>query len=147
MWKRRVCGLVFPIPGGRGMIYEQASREPAPHPPHPAMAYNPFLMHRASDYSMSSLLAAQGHYLPGMGLQPHGIQASILPKIAQTVTGRTPLTPADVLVPQSIPRPLRMLEPPESEVHDDPKVDLESKDLWEKFHSFGTEMVITKSGR
>lgn len=32
-------------------------------------------------------------------------------------------------------------------VVDDPKVTLEGKDLWEKFHKLGTEMVITKSGR
>ncbi|XP_040566165.1 uncharacterized protein [Lepeophtheirus salmonis] len=30
---------------------------------------------------------------------------------------------------------------------DDPKVNLEAKDLWGQFHSHGTEMVITKSGR
>lgn len=33
------------------------------------------------------------------------------------------------------------------EVEDDPKVELESKELWEKFHAMETEMVITKSGR
>ena len=32
-------------------------------------------------------------------------------------------------------------------VNDDPKVSLESKNLWEQFHDIGTEMVITKSGR
>jgi hypothetical protein len=32
-------------------------------------------------------------------------------------------------------------------IQDDPKVELETKDLWEQFHGFGTEMVITKSGR
>jgi hypothetical protein len=32
-------------------------------------------------------------------------------------------------------------------VNDDPKVTLEAKDLWQTFHGFGTEMVITKSGR
>ena len=32
-------------------------------------------------------------------------------------------------------------------VQDDPKVTLEAKDLWTQFHSIGTEMVITKSGR
>ena len=38
--------------------------------------------------------------------------------------------------------------PPEDEnVQDDPKVTLESKELWEEFHKFGTEMVITKTGR
>ncbi|XP_077402887.1 T-box transcription factor TBX2b-like isoform X2 [Vanacampus margaritifer] len=30
---------------------------------------------------------------------------------------------------------------------DDPKVTLESQDLWNEFHKMGTEMVITKSGR
>lgn len=32
-------------------------------------------------------------------------------------------------------------------IEDDPQVCLESKDLWERFHQLGTEMVITKSGR
>lgn len=32
-------------------------------------------------------------------------------------------------------------------VVDEPKVDLEGKDLWDQFHMYGTEMVITKSGR
>ena len=30
---------------------------------------------------------------------------------------------------------------------DDGQVELESMDLWEKFHDIGTEMVITKCGR
>jgi len=33
------------------------------------------------------------------------------------------------------------------DVQDDPVVELESKELWEKFHAMDTEMVITKSGR
>ena len=32
-------------------------------------------------------------------------------------------------------------------VNDDPKVELEGKELWVQFHELGTEMVITKSGR
>uniref|UniRef100_A0A0N5CGR6 T-box domain-containing protein n=1 Tax=Strongyloides papillosus TaxID=174720 RepID=A0A0N5CGR6_STREA len=32
-------------------------------------------------------------------------------------------------------------------VQDDPKVELDDKDLWDQFSSCGTEMVITKSGR
>ena len=32
-------------------------------------------------------------------------------------------------------------------VVDDPKVNIESKELWQMFHGLGTEMVITKSGR
>lgn len=38
-------------------------------------------------------------------------------------------------------------EPEDDGIEDDPKVSLESKDLWDRFHSLGTEMVITKSGR
>ena len=37
--------------------------------------------------------------------------------------------------------------PDDDGVTDDPKVTLEAKDLWTKFHGLGTEMVITKSGR
>lgn len=43
-------------------------------------------------------------------------------------------------------RPLRNY-PEDDGVDDDPKVTLEGKELWEKFHKLGTEMVITKSGR
>ena len=35
----------------------------------------------------------------------------------------------------------------DADVQDDPVVELESKELWEKFHAMDTEMVITKSGR
>ncbi|XP_050434593.1 optomotor-blind protein-like isoform X2 [Adelges cooleyi] len=41
----------------------------------------------------------------------------------------------------------RSVRPDDDGVVDDPKVTLEGKDLWEKFHKLGTEMVITKSGR
>ncbi|XP_054710081.1 T-box transcription factor TBX3-like [Uloborus diversus] len=41
--------------------------------------------------------------------------------------------------------PLR--EPEDDGVKDDPKVILESKELWDKFHSLSTEMIVTKSGR
>ena len=43
--------------------------------------------------------------------------------------------------------PPRMPPPEDDNVQDDPKVTLEYKELWEKFHKYGTEMVITKSGR
>lgn len=111
-----------------------------------AMAFNPFLLHRPADYSMSSLLAQQPHYVPG--LLPHhpGLTASILPKLQQTVAARSPFI-GDILLPPQPMRSVRSLEPPDDQVQDDPKVELESKDLWEQFHNFGTEMVITKSGR
>lgn len=67
----------------------------------------------------------------------------------------TPYTTAEDVVLASVAahqlhpamRPLRTLQPEDDGVVDDPKVTLEGKELWEKFHKLGTEMVITKSGR
>lgn len=123
------------------MIYQGGN------PPDMAMAYNPFLMHRqATDYT--SLL--QQHYLQqatAMSLPSQGgFPASILPKLQQTVA-RSPMGPGDLLHSLHMGRPIRSLEPPESDVQDDPKVDLDCRDMWEAFHKIGTEMVITKSGR
>lgn len=103
------------------------------------MAYHPFLFPppRPSDFSMNSILTPPHHYLPAAfhTLPPPPLFA------------KGPLTAEDVLGPH-LRAPLRPLEPPEDDgVKDDPKVTLESKDLWEQFHSLGTEMVITKSGR
>ncbi|KAK3588851.1 hypothetical protein CHS0354_035993 [Potamilus streckersoni] len=99
---------------------------------------------RPSDYAgMSSLLGQSGPYIPGFAALPTG---SLLPKLQQTVARSSPLTPADLLA-HHYPRPIRSLEPPEQDVQDDPKVELDGKELWEKFHEIGTEMVITKSGR
>jgi hypothetical protein len=108
-----------------------------------SMAYNPFFLHRPADYS--ALLAQQQQYLSNIALQSPGYAASLLPKLQQ-VMGRSPLTPADLLHPFH-QRQMRNMDPPESEIHDDPKVELEGKELWDQFHNIGTEMVITKSGR
>ena len=43
--------------------------------------------------------------------------------------------------------PPRVPLPEDDTVKDDPKVTLDQKELWDQFHKFGTEMVITKSGR
>ncbi|XP_061660273.1 T-box transcription factor TBX2b-like isoform X2 [Syngnathoides biaculeatus] len=43
-------------------------------------------------------------------------------------------------------RSLKNLQSPDL-LCDEPKVTLESQDLWNEFHKMGTEMVITKSGR
>ncbi|XP_041378334.1 optomotor-blind protein-like [Gigantopelta aegis] len=109
------------------------------------MAFNPFLLHRPADYGMGSLFA-QSPFMPGMTLQPPGLTASLLPKL-QHGMGRSPLTHADLMPHPDHFRSLRGLEPPEVEVNDDPKVELDCKELWERFHKLSTEMVITKSGR
>ncbi|XP_072242947.1 T-box transcription factor TBX3-like [Leuresthes tenuis] len=46
----------------------------------------------------------------------------------------------------SLCRPPQIQESAEM-ADDEPKVYLEASDLWRQFHKFGTEMVITKSGR
>ncbi|KAM9789012.1 T-box transcription factor TBX2-like [Neosynchiropus ocellatus] len=43
--------------------------------------------------------------------------------------------------------PIRHPRQPGGELDDDPRVFLDSRDLWSEFHKIGTEMVITKSGR
>jgi len=92
-------------------------------------------------------LAPGPGYLPalhGLGptnsfIPPPGY-SNLFPKFPSTL-GVSSLTDGD---------PRRSLRSPDSEednVIDDPKVTLEMKELWEQFHNFGTEMVITKSGR
>ena len=44
------------------------------------------------------------------------------------------------------PRPREVLEA-EGMEEEEPKIQLEAKELWRQFHTHGTEMVITKSGR
>jgi hypothetical protein len=119
-------------------------------------SYNPFLppIHpRAqqapgssptADFSINGLLQAASFphgQIPAHMQYPYPLASLIGHK------GRVPLTPAELFSMSHIHRPLRCPEPPEPEVHDDPKVELESKELWTSFHEHGTEMVITKSGR
>ncbi len=63
----------------------------------------------------------------------------------------TPLSTSRGLLAPPPPPPPPPSHPPESMhrtqedgIHDDPKVELESKDLWDQFHQHGTEMVNFK---
>ena len=84
----------------------------------------------AAGYPFSSGLAPPNLATSYPGLFARGFPPGGLPP---GLHGRPPLPPP----------------PPEEDdgVKDDPKVTLESKDLWETFSKYGTEMVITKSGR
>ncbi|KAH8289280.1 hypothetical protein KR054_002958 [Drosophila jambulina] len=91
---------------------------------------------------------------PGAGLRfpPHHPAAH--PHAGHHPLGSAYTTAEDVVLASAVAhqlhpamRPLRALQPEDDGVVDDPKVTLEGKDLWEKFHKLGTEMVITKSGR
>lgn len=105
-----------------------------------------------SYFPAAALAALTGS--PG-GPHPHLYPGSFLNKLpphhphAHHPLGTPYTTAEDVLLHQLHPamRPLRALQPEDDGVVDDPKVTLEGKDLWEKFHKLGTEMVITKSGR
>ena len=108
----------------------------------PEMAYPPFMRH--PDFSAGSFLSP-GQYFPA--LPPHvPYPQSLLPKMPPGLGGH-PFTADDVLGHQGNMRPPRCLQPEDDGVVDDPKVTLESKELWAQFHKLGTEMVITKSGR
>ena len=108
----------------------------------PEMAFPPFLLPRApqgpADFSVSSLLG-QSPYLP-LGAPSY----PLLPKL-----GHYPPPPGSLggSAADDLRSSLRSLPPDDDGVVDDPKVTLEGRDLWEKFHKLGTEMVITKSGR
>lgn len=94
------------------------------------------------------------------GHHPQLYPGSLLPKLpphhphAHHAIG-TPYTTAEDVVLAAVAahqhhpamRPLRAFQPEDDGVVDDPKVTLEGKELFEKFHKLGTEMVITKSGR
>ncbi|KYB26909.1 optomotor-blind protein isoform X3 [Tribolium castaneum] len=132
---------------------------------------------RQTDFSVSSLLTAASSsnptsppapgFFPSAALAAFGSQAShgcypgtLIPKISHphphhALSGHPYTTAEDVVLAAvaahnhhpGMVRPLRAIQPEEDGVVDDPKVTLEGKDLWEKFHKLGTEMVITKSGR
>ncbi|XP_037974345.2 optomotor-blind protein isoform X2 [Plutella xylostella] len=95
-----------------------------------AVAFHPLLAPRPSDFSVSALLTAGA--LPPPPYLPAALAAALS-------------APCPLLKPP--PPPYAPLPPDDDGVVDDPKVTLEGKDLWEKFHKLGTEMVITKSGR
>ncbi|XP_046356110.1 T-box transcription factor TBX2-like [Haliotis cracherodii] len=108
------------------------------------MAYNPFLMHRPVEYGVSSMLHQPQYLSPHMSLPHPGLAASMLGK----QFGRSGMNPADLLSHHDPYRSLRGMEAVQDvDVQDDPNVELEAMDLWEQFHKYGTEMVITKSGR
>lgn len=122
--------------------------------PSDAMAFQPFLMPAVRpsppDFSVHSLLSAgaQSPYLP---LAAAGFPG-LFPKLHHPAGAGAQLTTEELLAAAAhrggpLLRPPPGLEPEDDGVQDDPKVTLESKELWERFHTFGTEMVITKSGR
>lgn len=106
-----------------------------------AMAYHPFQAYRPGALPFSTLLA-----------QPSFFPAVAFPDVASVAEPLSEQAVSDTGLHEALGRQpvhtlsLKRLQPDE-EVVDDPKVTLESKNLWKEFHKMGTEMVITKSGR
>ncbi|XP_076364169.1 T-box transcription factor TBX3-like isoform X2 [Tachypleus tridentatus] len=101
--------------------------------PH-GIAYHPFLL-------PSFTASAEARGPRGFGANPFLFPPHCLSLHSPTPVPKFPLCPSHL-------RPsLQSLEPDDDGVQDDPKVTLESKELWERFHTFGTEMVVTKTGR
>lgn len=135
-----------------------------------------FFFHKQLEPHNVEILTESGKFFcyPGLGLGPHTPEeanAAVLAAAAAALhhhhqggPGGPTMRPLRLPLPpgmmHSSPLPLaphhplaapHHLVPPhhpeEDGVVDDPKVTLEGKELWEKFHKLGTEMVITKSGR
>ncbi|XP_041808392.1 T-box transcription factor TBX2b-like [Chelmon rostratus] len=106
-----------------------------------AMAYHPFQAHRPGALPLSAFFAAA---------QPSFFPALTLPDAASLSDPLSERSATDAaLRRQNQPghrRPTKVPQPEEGP-DDDPKVTLDSQNLWSEFHKRGTEMVITKSGR
>ncbi|KAM5179533.1 T-box transcription factor TBX2 [Mantella aurantiaca] len=116
--------------------------------PGTAMAYHPFHAPRPADFPMSAFLAAtQPSFFPALALPPAALGKPLTdPTLAGAAEAGLHVSALGHHHQAAHLRSLKSLEPDE-EVEDDPKVNLEAKELWDQFHKLGTEMVITKSGR
>lgn len=128
---------------------QQPPAQPTPTVPVPSQPYFP----AAALAALASNSPAHSHLYPGAllpKLPPHHPHAPL----GNPYHNHHPYTAEDVVLAAAVAaqqhhptmRPFRNY-PEDDGVEDDPKVTLEGKELWEKFHKLGTEMVITKSGR
>ncbi|CAB1320032.1 unnamed protein product [Coregonus sp. 'balchen'] len=116
------------------------------------MTFQTFLPNTASEFTLDAMLARQPQFFPTIALTSH---RSLHLPVAQRHPMLDPANAETILRKASLEQhaatqsaKLRTPKTLETEANeDDPKVNLEARDLWTQFHKFGTEMVITKSGR
>uniref|UniRef100_A0A8C9XTN2 T-box transcription factor 2a n=1 Tax=Sander lucioperca TaxID=283035 RepID=A0A8C9XTN2_SANLU len=111
-----------------------------------SMAYHSFQAHRPGALTLSAFFtAAQPSFFPAALTFPD--VAPLSEPVSEQAAPDAGLRAA--LGRQQQPGHPRALKSVQTEecLDDDPKVTLESKNLWKEFHKMGTEMVITKSGR
>ncbi|XP_070489983.1 optomotor-blind protein isoform X3 [Chironomus tepperi] len=132
-------------------VVQQQPAHPTPTVPiHPPQPYFPAAALAA--LASNAPVGSHSHLYPGAllpKLPPHHPHATLgTPYHNHPYTAEDVVLAAAVVAQQHHPtmRPFRNY-PEDDGVEDDPKVTLEGKELWEKFHKLGTEMVITKSGR
>ncbi|KAM9781499.1 T-box transcription factor TBX2b-like isoform 3-T3 [Syngnathus typhle] len=110
-----------------------------------AMAYYPFQAQRPDALPLPSFLSAsQVSFPPTLCIPAVASRSEVEPEQVGSEAGLHA-----ALSRQHQAAQLRSLKNPQpgDGLCDDPKVTLESQDLWNQFHKMGTEMVITKSGR
>uniref|UniRef100_A0A3Q3ESL1 T-box transcription factor 2a n=1 Tax=Labrus bergylta TaxID=56723 RepID=A0A3Q3ESL1_9LABR len=111
-----------------------------------AMAHHPFQPHRPGALPLSAFFtAAQQSLFPAMTYPEVASMSEPLPEQAPSDAGLHAAL-GRPRQPSVHPRSLKSLQSEEGQ-DDDPKVTLDSQNLWNEFHKRGTEMVITKSGR
>lgn len=111
--------------------------------PQPASAQSAYLNALAAfgPSAMHSLFGKLPGQLPSAG-NPFTAGA-----VSPLITAEEMLTSHQLAGPGALSAAAGAFEPEDDGIEDKPTVSLESKDLWERFHGLGTEMVITKSGR
>ncbi|XP_050544923.1 optomotor-blind protein-like isoform X5 [Daktulosphaira vitifoliae] len=122
------------------VINGQPSAYPPPPPPPPGLSAAAAAAYMGACYPGTMIpmpkMHHHGSHHPVAGGYPTEEMLALAAAVAHGVHHPHPAA--------ALPRSVR---PDDDGVVDDPKVTLEGKDLWEKFHKLGTEMVITKSGR
>jgi hypothetical protein len=132
-------------------VVPQQPAQPTPSiPHHPPQPYFPAAALAA--LASNAPVGSHSHLYPGAllpKLPPHHPHATLgTPYHNHPYTAEDVVLAAAVVAQQHHPTMRQFRNYPEDDgVEDDPKVTLEGKELWEKFHKLGTEMVITKSGR
>ncbi|XP_041657979.1 T-box transcription factor TBX2b-like [Cheilinus undulatus] len=111
-----------------------------------AMAHHPFQAHRPGAVPLSAFYTTtQQSLFPAMTYPDVASMSEPLPEQAPSDAGLHAAL-GRPRQPSVHPQSFKSLQPEEGQ-DDDPKVTLDSQNLWNEFHKRGTEMVITKSGR
>ena len=123
------------------------------------MAFNPFLFHKSlHDAKMSPFYGVLPHpLLQHANLSPPSLAS--LPHVPALPCFAKPQQPPDLTAASLLQGRTQLQHLQNSRLKhmdvmaaeggktEEGRVELDGKELWEKFHEIGTEMVITKSGR